>query len=216
MQAKKQRTTSPSARTRPTTESTTRSIGKPAALGDSAFSAHFLERTRRRESAALAAAGTREGTGRCQSRTPLSRHARWVGPWEVEPVPAGDSSVLHATTRRSEPASEGGGARMTCQLRQDALLGAATFVTLAAPNNLTLNTDKPSGRRSALGYPIHDGPRHIGHISPAVEGSEDAFLAAYHTLRCLAAHPDAAALFLEALDPETLALLGRAAMRRLT
>ena len=48
-----------------------------------------------------------------------------------------------------------------------------------------------------------------------MEGSEEAFLAAYHTLRCLAANPDATALFLEALDPETLALLGRAAMRRL-
>ncbi len=48
-----------------------------------------------------------------------------------------------------------------------------------------------------------------------MEGFEEAFLAAYHTLRCLAANPDAAALFIEALDPETVALLGRAVMRRL-
>jgi len=37
----------------------------------------------------------------------------------------------------------------------------------------------------------------------------------YHAVRCLAANPDAAALFLQALDPETLTLLGRAAVRRL-
>lgn len=78
-----------------------------------------------------------------------------------------------------------------------------------------MNRDKPSGRRSPLGHPLHDGRRHVGHVSPAVTRAEDDFLAYYHAVRCLAASPDAAALFLEALDAETLAILGRAAMRRL-
>jgi hypothetical protein len=114
-------------------------------------------------------------------------------------------------TRRAEPARDGGGARLAFARRQDALLAAATLAALATPNHLTLNTGKPSGRRNRLGHPIHDGPRHLGHITRA----DEEFLAYYHAIRCLAADPDAAALALEALDPETLNLLGRAANRRL-
>jgi hypothetical protein len=49
-----------------------------------------------------------------------------------------------------------------------------------------------------------------------VDRVEDDFLAYYHAVRCLAANPDAAALFLEALDAETLSTLGRASIRRLS
>jgi hypothetical protein len=129
-------------------------------------------------------------------------------------VPAG-TGWLHAATRRAEPARDGGGARLACLRRQDTLLGAAAFAALAAPNHLSINGEKPSDRRSPLGHPIHDGARHLGHVSPTVERVEDDFLAYYHAVRCLAANPDAAALFLEALDVETLAILGRVAMRRL-
>jgi hypothetical protein len=153
------------------------------------------------------------GPGESLSDSPLARHAHWCGPWEVEKVPAG-ASWLHAATRRAEPAREGGGARLACLRRQDALLGAAAFAALATPNHLRVNAHKPSGRRSPLGHPIHDGARHLGHVSSIVSRAEDDFLAYYHAVRCLAANPDAAALFLEALDPETLAILGRAAMRR--
>lgn len=87
---------------------------------------------------------------------------------------------------------------------------------MAAPNLLTVNTGRPSRGRSSLGLPLHEGGRHLGHVNPCVRGAEGDFLAAYHAVRCLAASPDAAARFLAALDPETLAMLGRAAMRRLT
>jgi hypothetical protein len=79
----------------------------------------------------------------------------------------------------------GGGARLACQRRHDALLGAAAFAALATPNHLRVNRDKPGGRRSPLGHPIHDGARHIGHVSPAVSRAEDDFLAYYHAVRCL-------------------------------
>ena len=85
---------------------------------------------------------------------------------------------------------------------------------LAVPNELSVNTEKASGRRSPLGHPIHEGGRHIGHVSRVVEGEEEEFLAYYHMVRCLAADPEALALLLEALDPETLAMVGRAVMRR--
>jgi len=86
----------------------------------------------------------------------------------------------------------------------------------AAPHHLSVNGEKPSGCRSPLGHPIHDGALHLGHVSPAAAAVQDDFLAYYHAVRCLAANPDAAALFLEALDAETLAILGRAAIRRMS
>ena len=216
MPAEKQGTTRTTAVSRSTrsTDRPTRPAGaaksaRPArsrpAPQESAFSTAFMDRVRRREAD--------DCPGGALSETPLARRARWIGPWQVEEVPAG-SNHLHAATRRSEPAREGGGARMACQQRQDSLLGAVTFAGLAVPNELRLNTDKASGRRSALGHPVHDGARHIGHVSRVVEGSEEEFLAYYHMVRCLAADPEALALLLEALDPETLAMVGRAVMRR--
>jgi hypothetical protein len=173
---------------------------------ENAFSALYLDRARRREAD--------PGPGERLAESPLARHAHWTGPWEVERVPAG-ASWLHAATRRAEPAREGGGARLACLRRQDALLGAAAFAALATPNHLRVNVDKPSGRRSPLGHPLHDGACHIGHLSPAVTRAGHDFLAYFHALRCLVANPAAAALFLEALDAETLGVLGRAAARRL-
>jgi len=147
--------------------------------------------------------------------TPLARQAHWAGPWEVEPIPAGDS-VLHAVTRRGEPASasegEAPGARLAFLRRQDALLAAASLAALASPNHLSLSQGKKGGR---LGHPIHEGSRHLGHVGPAVRGAQGEFLVAFHTARCLAANPEAAALLVEALDTETLGILGRAIMRRL-
>ena len=86
-----------------------------------------------------------------------------------------------------------------------------------------------SGRRSHLGHPLHDGAEHLGHASPALVAELAAlatlprgsgrpggpFLAYFHAYRALASVPDAAALLVEALDTETLNLLGRAIMRRL-
>ena len=199
MQAKKQSTTR---LTRPTSSSPRTTSTTPR---ENAFSALYLERARHREADA--------GPGERLADSPLARHAHWAGPWQVERVPAG-ASFLHAATRRAEPARDGGGARLACQRRQDALLGAATFAALATPNHLRVNGEKPSGRRSPLGHPLHDGKSHIGHVSGVLEKAEDDFLAYYHAVRCLAANPDAAALFLAALDAETLAILGRAAIRR--
>lgn len=200
MQAKTKGTTRP----RPNgTSNTPRRT--PFTSPENAFSALYLERARRREAEA--------GPGESLSGSPLARQAHWTGPWEVERVPAG-ASWLHAATRRAEPAREGGGARLACLRRQDTLLGAAAFAALATPSHLRVNGDKPSGRRSPLGHPLHDGSRHLGHVSPAVETVEHDFLAYVHAVRCLAANPDAAALFLAALDAETLAILGRATLRR--
>lgn len=56
------------------------------------------------------------------------------------------------------------------------------------------------------------GPRHLGHIARP----EESFPAAFHTVRRLAADPKSDALFVEALDVETLNVLGRAIMRPLS
>lgn len=198
MQAKPQSTT------RSTQSSTRSTVTNPR---ENAFSLLYLERARRREA--------EPGPGERFVDSPLAVHARWTGPWEVERVPAG-ASCLHAATRRAEPARDGGGASLACLRRQDALLGAAAFAALATPNHLHVNGDKPSGRRSPLGHPLHDGKRHLGHVSAGLERDSHDFLAYYHAIRCLAANPRAAALFLEALDAETLAMLGRAAIRGFT
>lgn len=169
---------------------------------ESAFSALFLDRVRRRDDAAELADSV------------LSRRASYAGRWEVEKVPAG-RGVLYAVVRRDEPAREGGGARLAFLSRQEAQLAAAALTALAVPNHLALNERRKSRARSGLGHPIHDGARHLGHASPALVPDRESFLAAYHAIRCLAASPEAAALLVEALDLETLALLGRAIMRRL-
>ena len=181
--------------------------GRGGAPRENAFSAHFLDRARRRDGEPALA------------ETPLSRQAEGAGPWEVERVPAG-SGQLFAVVRRGEPAREGGGARLAFLRRQDALLGAAALTPLATPSHLSVNTEKRSGRRCPLGHPIHDGDTHLGHASRRLlsgdDGTAAAFLASYHTLRCLAADPEALSLLIDALSTETLNLVGRAIMRRLT
>jgi len=180
--------------------------GRGGAPRENAFSAHFLDRARRRDGEAALA------------ETLLSRQAEGAGPWEVERVPAG-SGVLYAVVRRGEPAREGGGARLALLRHQDALLGAAALSALATPSHLSANTDKPSGRRCPLGHPIHDGDTHLGHASRRLlpdERTAADFLAHYHALRCLAADPEALSLLIDALSTETLNLVGRAIMRRLT
>jgi len=187
-----------------------------SALRQNAFSAHFLETVRRRSEAVELA------------ESPLAVAAHAAGPWEVERVPAGDGMV-YAVARRGEPARDGGGARLAFVRRQEALLGAAALSALAVPDRLSLNMDRRSGRRSHLGHPLHDGTQHLGHASPALVAELAAlatlprgsgrpggpFLAYFHAYRTLASVPDAAALLVEALDTETLNLLGRATMRRL-
>lgn len=174
---------------------------------ENAFSARFLDTARRREESPAA--------GESLVETPLARQAHWSGPWEVARVPAGDS-VVHVVARNGEEATgleeAGGGARLAFLRRQDALLAAASLAALASPNHLSLSPGKKRGR---LGHPVHEGSRHLGHVSSAVRGVEKEFLVAFHTARCLAASPEAAALLVEALDTETLGILGRAIMRRL-
>ena len=191
------------------TPSLTQARRKPFRAQENAFSAHFLDKLRRARGLETVA-GTGPTCGASPLTTEVSRQAHWRGPWDVESVSAGDGT-LHVVTRKSEPAVDGGGARLAFIRRQDALLAAAALAALATPNHLRLNTDKPSGRRNRLGYPVHDGPHHLGHITRA----EDDFLAYYHAVRCLTAHPEAGALWIEAQDTETLNLLGRAIMRRL-
>jgi len=184
---------------------------------ESAFSAHFLDVARRRHGAL--------GLADSLAESPLSVAAHAAGPWDVDRVPAGDG-VVYAVVRRSEPARDGGGARLAFIRRQEALLAAAALSALAVPDRLSLNADKRSGRRSRLGFPLHDGGEHLGHASPSLVAEladistpsrrpGDPFLGVYQGYRALASTPAAAALFVEALDPETLALLGREIMRRL-
>jgi len=187
------RSTSVSSKDSPKTLSKTPRRRGVAVPGESAFSALFLERARRREDAAELAEST------------LSRLAGFAGRWEVEAVPAG----------RGEPSRDGGGARLAFVRRQEAQLAAAALAALAVPNHLGLNEQRKSRARSGLGHPVHDGAQHLGHASPALVPMKEAFLAAYHAVRCLAANPEAAALFVEALDLDTLALLGRAILRRI-
>ena len=196
------RSTSVSSKDSPKTLSKTPRRRGVAVPGESAFSALFLERARRREDAAELAEST------------LSRLAGFAGRWEVEAVPAGRGE-LWAVVRRDEPSRDGGGARLAFVRRQEAQLAAAALAALAVPNHLGLNEQRKSRARSGLGHPVHDGAQHLGHASPALVPMKEAFLAAYHAVRCLAANPEAAALFVEALDLDTLALLGRAILRRI-
>ena len=184
-----------------------------------AFSAHFLDVARRR------------GPSVELAESPLAVAAHAAGPFEVERIGRGSSGDgVFAVVRRSEPARQGGGARLAFVRRQEALLAAAALSALAVPDRLSLNADKQSGRRSRLGFPLHDGGRHLGHASPALVAELAAlrptsgqaacragapFLDHYHGLRAMASTPAAVALFVEALDPETLALVGREIMRRL-
>lgn len=195
MQTRKQDSTRPS----PATPSSVTPDPAWTTLAASALSAPFMELARHRG----------EEAGLADSR--LARLARATGPWDVEALPAG-SGTVHAVVRRAEPMAEGGAACLVTRRRQDALLGAATLAAMAIPSHLAINQSTAHGR---LGHALHDGRDHLGHLAPSLAREGEAFLAYHHAVRCLAVHPEAVGLLLEALDSETLGLLGRAAMRRM-
>lgn len=134
-----------------------------------------------------------------------SSPALLAGPWDVEPVAAG-SHRFHAVVRRDEPVAEGGAALGLMLERLAALQLAAAVFSLTGPCDLHMG--KPRKRR---GVTLHDGRDFLGHLArPQPE-----LLPVFHAARSLAAQPDALALVLESLGPESLALLGRLLARRL-
>lgn len=162
---------------------------------ENAFTAAYLEQARRLE------------------EPPFQRQAFFAGPWEVEPVQAGDG-VLWAVIRKGEPVAQGGRAVAVFLRRPDALVTAAALTAHSTPNHLHLNTGRSSACRDRrrLGFPVHDGTTHLGHLSRP----EEELLPYLHAVRCLVANPGAMALALEALGPELPPILGRALIRRLT
>jgi hypothetical protein len=161
---------------------------------ENAFTAAYLERARHLEA------------------PPFEPQALFAGPWEVEPVPAGEG-LLWAVIRKGDPVTEGGRAVAVFLSRPDALVAAAALAAHATPSHLHLNVGRSRsgpGRRR-LGFPLHDGTVHLGHLSRP----EEDLLPYLHAVRCLVANPDALALALEALGPELPPILGRALMRRL-
>jgi hypothetical protein len=161
---------------------------------ENAFSAAYLEKARQLE------------------EPPFARQALFAGPWEVEAVPAGDG-FLWAVIRTGEPVAEGGRAVAVFLRRPDALVTAAALTALSTPCHLHLNSGRSRsapGRRR-LGFPLHDGTVHLGHLAQP----EEDLLPYLHAVRCLVANPDALALALEALGPELPPIVGRSLMRRL-
>jgi hypothetical protein len=194
MQSQTKRSTRPSVST-----PTRKSISKAPAAGGrrrtppvNAFSAAYLEQARRLE------------------EPPFQREALFAGPWEVEAVSAGDGE-LHVVVRKGDPIADGGRAVAVFLRRPEALLAAAALTALSTPNRLSLNAARTESTRRPLGFPVHDGTQHLGHLARP----EEDFLPLLHTVRCLAANPDALALTLEALGPELPPILGRTLMRRL-
>lgn len=196
-------------------ERSTRLARRPKSTQETAFTPAFLNAHRSR---------IREVRDECGGATPdthdLRTQALFAGPWDVEAVePDGRSEgILHAVVRRAEPMAEGGGAVAVFRSRTTALLTAAALSILANPSTLHVNTDPPSGPRRRHGHTLHDGRTFLGHLTPKLcpgEAEENAgILAHLHTLRTLAATPEALSLLVEALDPEILPILGRALMRR--
>jgi hypothetical protein len=162
---------------------------------ENAFSAAYLERARHLEEPSF------------------ERQALFAGPWEVEAVPAGDG-VVWAVVRKGDPVAEGGRAVAVFLRRPDALVAAAALAALSTPSHLHLNTGRSRsgpGRRR-LGFPVHDGTVHLGHLARP----EEELLPYLHAVRCLVANPEALALVLEALGPELPPIVGRTLIRRLT
>ncbi len=159
------------------------------------FSADYLDRARHVE------------------EPPFLREARFSGSWRVEAV-EGVGEELFAVSRREESvASEGGGAAVAVfRRRADALVAAAACSALATRCHLSLNTDeRASSSRRRLGFPLHDGQEHIGHLARP----EEELLPYLHAVRCLVANPEAMSLALAAMGSEVSARVGRAVMRRL-
>jgi hypothetical protein len=160
---------------------------------ENAFTAAYLEKARHLE------------------EPPLQQQALFAGPWDVESVPAGDG-VLWAVIRKGDPLAEGGRAVAVFLRRPNALVTAAALTAHATPNHLHLNTGRSrsgAGRRR-LGFPVHDGTIHLGHLSRP----EEDLLPYLHAVRSLVANPEALALALEALGPELPPILGRILARR--
>lgn len=144
---------------------------------------------------------------------PFLREARFSGSWRVESVD-GVGEELFAVSRPEEPvAAEGGRAAMPVfRRRADALVAAAACSALATRCHLSLNKDERGGAsRRRLGFPLHDGQEHIGHLSRP----EEELLPYLHAVRCLVANPEAMSLALAAMGSEVSAQVGRAVMRRL-
>ncbi len=97
---------------------------------------------------------------------PFARQAMAAGSWEVERVPAG-SGALYAVVRRGESVAGGDPAMAVFLRRPSALLCAAALSALATPNRLTLKRTpvRRSPKRARLGYPLHDGGLHLGHLA---------------------------------------------------
>ncbi len=197
--AKSSTRTSASARSIPSKSPDSAPPAEPARGGRSApanaFSALYLEKARHLE------------------EPPFERQALFAGPWEVEAVEAG-RGTLYAVVRRGDAVAEGGRAVAVFLRRPDALVAAAALTALSVPNRLTLNTDRvrsPAIRRR-MGFPLHDGTVHLGHLARP----EADLLPYLHAVRCLVANPDAMALAHEALGPELPPILGRLLMRRVS
>jgi hypothetical protein len=101
--------------------------------------------------------------------------------------------------------SEGGRAVAVTRNRADAVLIAAVLPVLGTPSHLSLGE-----KHKRLGHPLHDGDRCLGHLSREVPALLPALQAARHLL----SHPESLALALQALDGESLPILGRALVRR--
>jgi hypothetical protein len=199
MRSSEKRSTAPSVPARSSRSNLSEGAAAEAALyrtpPENAFSAAYLERARHLE------------------EPPFERQAHFAGSWEVEPVPAGDG-LLWAVIRKGDPVAEGGRAVAVFLRRPDALVAAAALTAHATPSHLHLNVGRSRsgpGRRR-LGFPLHDGTVHLGHLARP----EDDLLPYLHTVRCLVSNPDALALALEALGPELPPILGRALMRRVS
>ncbi len=126
------------------------------------------------------------------------------------------SAHIFVSVAANEAAPESGVVARPVQTT--ALLTAAALSILASPSTLHVNTDAPSGPRRRHGHTLHDGRTFLGHLTPKLCPGEaeqrPGLLAHLHTLRTLAATPEALSLLVEALDPEILPILGRALMRR--
>jgi hypothetical protein len=187
----------------------------PRRPAENAFTPAFLSAHR---------AQTREvrdgGGGLSEPARTLRSRALFAGPWDVEPIQPQERTegTLYAIVRRAEPLAQGGGAVALFHDRTTALLTAAALSILATPNPLHVNTDERRGRKRRYGPPLHDGRPFLGHLTPKLcpgKAEEEAGLLNHlHALRTLAATPEALSLLVQALDPETLPILGRALMRR--
>jgi hypothetical protein len=192
MRAKNESSSNPARSTSNSPSSSPTARRKPPA---NAFSAAFLEVARHLERRRGAA-----GEGAFGAGVPER------GPFTVEPVTTDWGTRLWAVTRRGDPLGQGGGAVALFRERTAALLAAAVLPASATPNHL-----KVGETPKRLGFPLHDGERHVGHLATPHEHLPRDL----HVARHLATHPDAIVLLAEALDYETLVLLGRTLMRRM-